>query len=119
MGDFFYKLFLSELQFNYCNLFFMVEVKNQEMEKLIELVIEREEGWCKLINEQVMLYIFKINLFISKIVVEIEVKLEFFIVKLLVYDWCNLVLCFCREFGKFIDYFFLYFLVNYNLLEER
>lgn len=89
------------------------------MEKLNESATEREEGWRKLTNEQVMLHIFKINLFISKIVAEIEVKLELLTVKSSAHDWCNLVSRLRRELGKLIDCFPPYSSVNYNSSEER
>lgn len=90
------------------------------MEKLYASATETEVGchsW--LTNEQVKSHIFEINLLVSKIVAEIEVKLELLTLKSSAHDWCNLVSRLRRELGNIIDCFPPYSSENYKLFGER
>lgn len=81
-------------------------------------MIVSENRWNRFIYEQVNLLVFEINLEVSRIVVEMEVKLEFFIVKLFVYEWYNFVFCLERKLKYFFECFLLYLVESYRILEK-
>ena len=80
--------------------------------------IPTEDKWNKLTQQQIKLLIFEINIEISKIVPEMEVKLELLTVKSVLHDWYNLVSRFQRKLSLLRECFPPYSAEKYRSMEE-
>lgn len=88
------------------------------MVKIGEPATESKGRWDKLTYEQVKLLVFEINLLVSKIVAEVEVKLELQTVKSSTHEWYNLVSLLKRELENLRDGFPPYSYESYKSLDE-
>ena len=77
-----------------------------------------EDKWNKLTWEQVKSLVFEINLQVSQITAEVEVKLELLTIKSSVHEWYNLVSCFERTLKDLRKRFPPYSVESYRSLEE-
>ena len=81
-------------------------------------ITARENRWNRLSQEQLKSLVFEINLEVSRIVAEMEVKLELVTVKSSVHEWYNLVLRLERKLKYLLECFPPYSVESYGTLEE-
>lgn len=77
-----------------------------------------EDRWNRLTHEQVKSLVFEINLEVSRIVAEMEVKLELLTVKSSTHEWYNLVSRLERKLKYLLERFPPYSVESYRTLEE-
>lgn len=77
-----------------------------------------ENRWNRLTHEQVKSLVFEINLEVSRIVAEMEVKLELLTVKSSAHEWYNLVSRLERKLKYLLECFPPYSVESYRTLEE-
>ena len=77
-----------------------------------------ENRWNRLTHEQVKSLVFEINLEVSRIVAEMEVKLELLTVKSSAHEWYNLVSRLERKLKYLLECFPPYSVESYRILEE-
>lgn len=77
-----------------------------------------EERWNRLTHEQVKTLVFEINLEVSRIVAEMEVKLELLTVKSSTHEWCNVVSRLQRKLKYLRECFPPYSVESYGCMEE-
>ena len=80
--------------------------------------IPTEDKWNKLSQQQIKSLIFEINIEVSRIVPEMEVKLELLTVKSAIHDWYNLVSHFQRKLSLLRECFPPYSAEKYRSMEE-
>lgn len=77
-----------------------------------------EDRWNRLAHEQLKSLVFEINLEVSRIVAEMEVKLELLTVKSSIHEWYNLVSRLGRKLKYLRECFPPYSVESYRSLEE-